>query len=68
MIQQLDATVLLQSCQNIVQNSETSHSQSLCNEISAIFGGTWCTTAPPSDIFWGTCPPCPPRDLRHRIT
>jgi len=56
MIQLLAAAVLLQSCQNIVQNSETSHSQSLCNEISAIFGGMmhYC---PPIRHFGGTCPP-----------
>jgi len=34
-------------------------SQSLCNEISAIFGGTWCITVSRIRHFGGTCPPAP---------
>jgi len=51
----------------IVQNSETSHSQSLCNEISAIFffGGDMMHYRPPTRHFGGTCSRCSPRDLRH---
>ena len=72
MIQLMAATVLLQLCQNIVQNSVTSHSQSLCNEISAILGGHDALPSPIRHIFWGACPPVPagftPLDSMSNVT
>ena len=37
-------------------------------ESAPYLGRTWCITVPPFDIFslgGGTCPLCPPQDLRH---
>jgi len=61
MIQLLAVTIMPKHCAEF----RTNHSQSLSNEISAIFEGDMMHYRPPIRHFlWGMSP-CPPRDLRH---